>query len=205
MCKPVSDDTANGERDSGRCRDVPSSKMLAALACAFSYPRDGIGDTLAPLQELVQGLGEEESACFDKLFEASRGFADETAEKLAYTRLFIGSFKMEAPPYASFYLSENGTLNGRAAAEVAAVYRQFGLELDDAEHAPADHLRYLIHFLALLAARYEQTGSEAFAEAYRDFRDAYITPWYGSFYALVDDYAEDSYYPELVSLIERML
>ena len=167
---------------------VARADMLAALARAFSYPWDGIAATLSPA---VEG----------RLGELAAQFPDRTAEQLAYTRLFIGSFKMEAPPYASYYLEEDHTLNGQAAVEVAAVYAQFGLELDSKEFAPADHLRYLLSFLALLAQRYEETGEEAFAEAYADFRDEYVLSWIDQFQTLVDKYAEDAYYPALVALI----
>lgn len=184
----------------------PNARLLAALAYAFSYPERGIEETLTPLKALADEVeGTAGSTRLNSLFEASRCFANQTAEKLAYTRLFIGSLKMEAPPYASYYLSESHTLNGKAAAEVAATYHRFGLQLDDREKAPADHLRYMLHFLALLAARYEETGDDAFVETYQDFRDAYIAPWYGMFRSLVNKNAEEPYYPELASLIEDAL
>ena len=96
-------------------------------------------------------------------------------------------------------------LNGRVAAEVAAVYAQFGLELGADEKAPPDHVRYLLAFLALIARRFEETGEPAFAEAYADFRDEFVLSWLDRFKALVDRFAEDLYYPLLVSLIADAL
>ena len=185
---------------------VASSNMLAALMHAFSYPWNGLDETLEPLRALECGAGGQapDGSCAAVL-EAAGRFADRTAEQLAYTRLFIGSFKMEAPPYASYYLEKDHTLNGQAAVEVAAVYAQFGLELDSKEFAPADHLRYLLAFLALLAQRWEETGEEAFAQAYADFRDEYVLSWIDQFKQLVDRYAEDAYYPALVELIVDVL
>lgn len=171
---------------------VASANMLEALARAFSYPWDGVAEALSPV---VEG----------RLGGMAAQFADRTAEQLAYTRLFIGSFKMEAPPYASYYLEEDHTINGRAAVEVEAVYRQFGIQLDAREFAPADHLRYLLSFLYLMAARFEETGEPAFAEAYADFRDEYLLTWVDQFQALVEKYAEAPYYPALVALIVDVL
>ena len=182
---------------------VPDSKLLSAAASAFAYPADGVGDTLAELRSYAEVASRDDA--IEGVLEASGCFADRTAEQLAYTRLFIGSLEMLAPPYASYYTTENHTLNGRIAAEVEAVYRQFGLRLGDGEIAPPDHLRYLLTFLSLLGARYEETGEEAFAEAYVDFRDAYIAPWYGQFQALVDERADAPYYPALVALIGRIM
>lgn len=186
----------------------PLSLLLAAAAQAFSYPDEGIAATLGPLASVCDGdaaIPSELAESAERVFEASHCFADDTAEKLAYTRLFIGSLEMEAPPYASYYMTDSHTLNGRVAAEVEAVYHQFGLQLGDGEIAPPDHLRYLLAFLSLLAARYEETGEEAFAEAYADFRDAYIMPWFGQFEELVAQNADAPYYPALVSLIGNLL
>ena len=188
--------------------DSTLSKLLNACASAFSYPDQGIEATLEPLV-----LGCEDGwhtppqieSDIKAVLDASRLFSDETAEKLAYTRLFIGSLHMEAPPYASYYMTDDRTLNGRVAVEVEAVFNQFGLQLDSSEIAPADHLRYMLSFLSLLAARYEETGEDAFSEAYRDFRDAYITPWFCQFQDLVDKNAEEPYYPALVKLIRDVL
>ena len=88
---------------------------------------------------------------------------------------------------------------------MAAIYAQFGIELDPKEIAPADHLRYLLAFLALMAQRYEETGETAFAEAYVDFRDEYVLSWIDQCRELVDKYAEEPYYPALVALIVEVL
>ena len=187
-----------GTSQSGR---IPAACLVGALAHAFAYPWNGLEETLADMQ----ALSAEDRGAFagriDKVLEAANCFKDRTAQQLAYTRLFIGSFKMEAPPYASYYLEEDHTINGKAAVEVAAVYRQFGIELDAKEFAPADHLRYLLSFLYLMAARYEETGESAFADAYVDFRDEYVLSWIGQCRALVDKYAEAPYYPALIALI----
>lgn len=192
-------------QDSAQTTRVPSSKLLNALAQAFAYPWNGLAETTAELRALEAGDAGGHAEQVAELLSAAERFEDRTAEQLAYTRLFIGSFKMEAPPYASYYLEKSHTLNGRAAVEVASVYRQFGIELDAREFAPADHLRYLLSFLYLMAARYEETGEEAFAEAYADFRDMYVLTWIDECKALVDKFAEAPYYPALMGLIVDVL
>lgn len=184
---------------------VPAPRLLEALAQAFSYPWNGLDETLAPLRALDGSCVGAHGDALEAALAAAGQFADRTAEQLAYTRLFIGSFRMEAPPYASYYLEDDHTLNGQAAVEVAAVYAQFGIELDSKEFAPADHLRYLLSFLYLMAYRFEETGEQAFAEAYADFRDDYVLSWFDQFRELVCKYAEEPYYPALTALIEDVL
>ena len=192
--------------DQGSTFTIPPAALLEALSKAFVYPWNGVAETLDSLRAFDPSpLGEEMVERVAGVLAASDEFADRTAEQLAYTRLFIGSFKMEAPPYASYYLEEARILNGQAAAEVEAVYAQFGVELGADEKVPPDHIRYLLAFSALLAARFEETGEESFAEAYVDFRDAYLLTWIGGFKELVDRYAEDGYYPALVALVVDVL
>ena len=193
------------DRISTETTSVPPAALLQVLSRAFTYPWNGLAETVEPLRAFRLSGDGPFSRRMDEALATSETFEDRTAEQLAYTRLFIGSFKMEAPPYASFYLEEDHTLNGQAAAEVEAVYAQFGLELDSKEIAPPDHVRYLLAFLGLMAQRFEETGEEAFAQAYADFRDAYVLTWFHEFKGLVDRYAEHPYYPNLVALIADVL
>ncbi len=184
---------------------VPSAALLDALSKAFSYPMDGM-ETTTPALEILEP---EQCGSFyedvKKVLAASRTFETRTDEQLAYTRLFIGSFKMYAPPYASYYLSGVGQIGGATTSEVRDIFCQFGIKLGDEENAPADHLRYLLAFLALMARRYEETGDEAFAEAYADFRDEYILSWIHQCQTLVEKYAEHDYYKLLVALIVSVM
>lgn len=108
---------------------LPSAALLDALSKAYSYPSEGIEETATALGALA---AEDCGGCFDdvrQVIDASSAFATRVDGQLAYTRLFIGSFKMEAPPYASYYLDGEHLLAGKTAAEVCGVYRQFGIEL----------------------------------------------------------------------------
>lgn len=184
---------------------IAESNLLAALSQAFSYPVNGMEQTTAALRALDPDSFPAYAPLIRSTIERSRQFDSRTAEQLAYTRLFIGSMRMEAPPYASYYLEEGHTLFGQAAVEVETVYNEFGLQLDSKEIAPADHLRYLLAFLSLLAKRYEETGEQAFAEVYADFRDEYILTWIDDCKTLVDRCAEEPYYPALMRLIIAVL
>ena len=57
----------------------------------------------------------------------------------------------------------------------------------------------------MLATRYEETGEEAFAEAYADFRDAYVLTWIDDCADMVRRCAEEPYYPALLALIVAVM
>lgn len=202
------------QENSGSTAPVAPSSLLAALSAALTYPVSGLQAALAPLRSCAadatcSAYAEQITAVLD----AAEAFAapdveqphDAEAAQLEYTRLFIGSFKMYAPPYASYYVDGEHQVYGPTTMEVAQLYEQFGLELSASEHEPADHIRYLLAFAAQLAATYEQRGQEEFAEAYRDFVALYILRWLLEFKQLVDDYAEFPLYPALMRLLVDVL
>ena len=190
-------------------RTAPAA-LLSALSVALTYPAGGLDAALAPLRACV-----DDAACaayasqINAVLDAAGAFTapgveqphGASAAQLEYTRLFIGSFKMYAPPYASYYVDGEHQVYGPTTMEVAELYAQFGLELEASEHDPADHIRYLLAFAALLASAFAARGQEEFAEAYRDFVELYILRWLPEFKQLVDDYAEFPLYPALMRLL----
>lgn len=202
------------QENSGSIAPVAPSSLLAALSAALTYPVSGLQAALAPLRSCVA-----DDACsayaeqITAVLDAAQAFAAHGVEQphgaeaaqLEYTRLFIGSFKMYAPPYASYYVDGEHQVYGPTTMEVAQLYGQFGLELSAGEHEPADHIRHLLAFAAQLAATYEQRGQEEFAEAYRDFVALYILRWLPEFKQLVDDYAEFPLYPALMRFLVDVL
>jgi TorA maturation chaperone TorD len=180
---------------------IPSYALVSALSQAFSYPAHGIDDTIGALRALDDADCGRHAESVADVCAAADELSDDIRTQLAYTRLFIGSFKMEAPPYASYYLDGAREVEGPTTAKVRAVYRQFGLELDADEHAPADHLRYLLAFEAQLARRFEETAHPAFAEAFCDFANDYLRSWLPAFSELVSAHAEQSFYCLLARLV----
>lgn len=194
--------------------DVAPSALLVALSTALAYPVDGLQAALAPLRSCVTDAAcARYAAALEELLSMAEAFTAPGVEQphgaeaaqLEYTRLFIGSFKMYAPPYASYYVDGEHQVQGPTTVEVAQLYAQFGLELAPGEHECADHVRYLLAFAALLAHTYEQRGQEEFAEAYRDFVDLYILRWLPELMRLTGEYAEFSFYPALVGFVEGVL
>lgn len=180
---------------------VPSYALVSALSQAFSYPSHGIDDTIGALRALDDADCGRHAGSVADVCAAADELSDDIRAQLAYTRLFIGSFKMEAPPFASYYLDGAHEVEGPTTAKVRAVYRQFGLQLGANEHMPADHLRYLLAFEAQLARHFEETAQPAFAEAFCDFANDYLRSWLPAFSELVSAHAEQSFYRLLACLV----
>ena len=192
---------------------VAPSVLIKELGGLWKYPEGGATVVAEKLSRM--GSDPALAAYRDEVAALTRAFSvyaesDEVVVgadlvQLDYTRLFIGSFKMYAPPYASFYTDGADQIFGPTAVAVEELYAQFGLQIKDDEHDMPDHIRYLLTFMALLAKAFEQTGSKDAACAYEDFAAEFITPWIDRFAENVHTYTEYPFYPQLVDLTRAAL
>ena len=185
---------------------VAPSVLLERLARLWDYPEDA--ESLSTqLARMKQASELQEYAAAISELERALGAYEESTEtvvgahlsQLDYTRLFIGSFKMYAPPYASYYVDGADQVFGPTAVAVEDLYAQFGLEIKAEEHDMPDHIRYLLMFMSLLARAYEQTGSRDMALAYEDFKQDFLDNWSSQFSERVHTYTEYAFYPALIS------
>ena len=185
---------------------VAQSTLLEKLGGLWKYPEGGAGAVAAELSRMegdpALGAYRDEIAGLEQAFSAY-GESEEVVVgadlvQLDYTRLFIGSFKMYAPPYASFYLDGADQVFGPTAVAVEELYAQFGLQIKDDEHDMPDHIRYLLTFMALLAKAFEQTGSKDAACAYEDFKQEFLDPWSAEFSEKIHTYTEYGFFKSLI-------
>ncbi len=82
------------------------------------------------------------------LYRQSPGY-DIQQLRIEYARLFIGPFKVPAPPYSSLYFGEKIVM-GEATVWVKNFYRHAGLEFDSGLHDLPDHVAVETEFLYYL-------------------------------------------------------
>lgn len=201
------DEDEEGDKD----RPLPSlapSTLLSSLSQLWTYPWKGLEPSRAVLKNLVSDetlasyrlpLGELQ-ASLEEYAKDGEEIVGADAYQLEYTRLFIGSFKMYAPPYASFYVDGEEQVYGPSTVEIENLYAQFGIEIGENDHDMPDHLRFLLAFLALLAQSYEAKGASEFAYAYEDFKTDYIATWINDFAAKVNEFSEHPFFRKLIAL-----
>jgi TorA maturation chaperone TorD len=115
--------------------------------------------------------------------------------QIEYTRLFInGVPHIIAPPYGSFYLDGDHTLQGKSTRRARDCYRQYGYDIADTSE-PADHIRLELEFLAALTRDNE-------LEAEEQFLKTIFRPWFTSFYKRVLDDKGHPYFQVSTKLID---
>ncbi len=115
-----------------------------------------------------------------------------------YTRLFINAFpRLPAPPHESAY--REGRMMGWASAELLALYRSWGLEV---ERTMADHIGAELEFMAFLAAL---PTSETTLAAQDAFLRGHLLEWALPFADDVEREATLPFYRELARLLREFL
>ena len=76
----------------------------------------------------------------------------------AYNRLFVGPMSVPAPPYASYYLSDNKELMSSVTRTIRKIYHTMGVQVPEENRIPDDFLAYeLDALIALLALEEKET------------------------------------------------
>lgn len=205
---------------------LPKAAVLSALSTLWTYPKAGIeayksvlsngaecaGSSDGTGNGAISGSSENFAADFAQLLEAFDAYTastetivGSTAFELDYTRLFIGSLKMYAPPYASYYIDGDALLYGPTAAEIDEIYAQFGIEIKRDEHDMPDHIRFLLAFMSMLVAAYEKTEKRDFALAYADFKSEYFSTWVEQFRSKIEESTQYPYFKALIDFTIKVV
>lgn len=121
-----------------------------------------------------------------------------------YSRLFLGPFKLVAPPYGSVWLDNAKTVMGNSTAQVAAVYQAHGLHLADDFPELPDHIAVELEFLSYLAFQQRQaqaTGNHneatRLATDQLRFINEFLAPWLPPFCQAIIEDGEAPFYMAL--------
>jgi anaerobic sulfite reductase subunit A len=115
-----------------------------------------------------------------------------------YTRLFIGPYRLAAPPWESVYTSPKRLLMQEAHDRVQALYAAVGVQLGDAGVMP-DHVGAELNFMALLGEkmRSEPGREHWYGELADRFSAEHLKRWLPAYAADLENASEASLYREL--------
>ena len=143
-----------GREGAPKLNTSQDAELYLSFAGIFHRPQPEISQHLEELIDLwVDEIGVSE----DKLETLRRFCADFPPGESRLNALwehYIPLFetgKVEAPPYASVYLGDEGRVMGKETFAVQDFYRMAGYEIGKEKPEIADHLAVELEFLALLA------------------------------------------------------
>ena len=121
--------------------------------------------------------------------------------KIDFTRLFVGPFKVLAPPYGSIYL-EDGKIMGESTLDVRDWYEKEGLDIS-INDAP-DHIAMELEFMYYLVAKQTQATDEGnlqYIQLYQQkqtlFLCSHLFRWLPQFAKNVQENAQTKFYKKL--------
>lgn len=122
--------------------------------------------------------------------------------KIDYSKLFVGPYRLLAPPYGSVYLENNGRIMGDSTMDASNRYREEGLDIAIKE-AP-DHIAVELEFMYFLifkeieALENSEWGSVAnYIKKQKDFLKIHVGMWVSEFADTIEKNAETQFYKNL--------
>lgn len=180
---------------------VQSRAAAYQLLSALYYPPDeSVGDSLHALAEVWGGSRPE---LLPLVARMQQGTAPHVL-RLAYTPLFLGPFKVLAPPYGSVYLEEKRELMGVTTQDVARLYKQAGLDLPATSSEVPDHIAIELEFMYYLIYRQgealergEQDAGQNWAVQQADFLQRHLGRWIEPFATAIIENTQSVFYRSL--------
>ena len=114
-----------------------------------------------------------------------------------------------APPWESFYRTEERLMVSSHTLEVRAFYERFGLVSERKQQEPEDHIGLELEFMACLCDRHGECLRKGHAgeaavtvQAQRDFLDEHLLRWVSWFCEEVDRCARTDFFRGMAQLTE---
>jgi TorA maturation chaperone TorD len=161
-----------------------------------------------PDEELAQKVGDlaQTNQFFAELCNCIPSGFELELLKTDYAQLFVGPFKLLAPPYGSFYL-EDGRIMGESTIDVRNWYEKEGLDVV-IKDAP-DHIAMELEFMYYLIARQTQATNKGnlqdiqlYQQKQKSFLYVHLARWLPEFAEKVQKNAQTEFYKKLARLTE---
>ncbi len=128
-----------------------------------------------------------------------------------YSKLFIGPFKLIAPPYGSVYLDEGRRVMGDSTIDVVRRYAKAGVMLDEHQKDMPDHISVELEFMSYLIYKELEALKDgdskisvavSILEDQEDFLKKHLGAWVPEFTKSMKEGIENSFYQNLADLTE---
>jgi DMSO reductase family type II enzyme chaperone len=168
------------------------------LADCYYLPDEGLLKTLKSLDKSRGNLQSE-------LASNAPALNNIAALRVDYSKLFMGPYKLLAPPYGSVYLENTTRVMGDSTLDVKNRYAEEGLHVDLKE-AP-DHIAIELEFMYFLICKEveavmnsDSANTASYLRKQKDFLEVHLSIWVPDFVHNVEANAQTSFYANLARL-----
>lgn len=178
------------------------------LATCFAHPDQGIASIPAELKKAVSALAPK----IAENIAPMRSNLRLDALKVDHAALFLGPFKLLAPPYGSVYLEGSRQIMGASTMDARNRYLEAGLQVSGEFKEAPDHVSIELEFMSYLVFKeiqaLEQSDFED-ARCHLDNQDAFLRDhlgaWIAKFAQNVGKNAQTNFYKNLAIVSQRFV
>ncbi|NIQ91170.1 MAG: hypothetical protein GWN93_20040 [Deltaproteobacteria bacterium] len=192
------------ETDDLLSRELARAKAYKLLAECYYLPTEELKGTLKDLEQELSDVSPEAMLYIKKMYEEGKRSDDLDLLSLDFSRLFLGPYKMHAPPYGSVYLDGERQIMGESTLEVRNKYREAGLDISNDFRNPPDHIAAELEFMYFLILKEIEAirnsdieTTLSFIEKQRAFLRENLGSWVFEFTDTIEEKAETDFYKNL--------
>lgn len=189
-------------------REHQRKTVYHLLAACFTLPQGELFAQLSSLSIPVMSMSPDSVQIMTLLQQD----LDLEALKVDFSRLFVGPFKLLAPPYGSVYLDGQRQVMGESTLDAQKRYQEAGLEISKMFKDAPDHIAAELEFLYFLI--FEQisalensdyTRALELLNRQRDFLHHHLGMWVSTFAQNVIEHAETDFYQTLGKALQQFI
>ena len=174
------------------------------MAELYYLPTPALIGKFEDLEQQMTSVCTEAMLYIKDMYEEVKRVNDLGALSLDFSRLFLGPYKMHAPPYGSVYLDGERQIMGKSTLEVRNNYREAGLDISTDFRNPPDHIAAELEFMYFLIFKEIEALENSdvdttidYLEKQRAFLNEHLGAWVSEFAAFVEQKAESKFYRNL--------
>ena len=187
-------------------QETQRASVYKLLSRFYYLPGKQTQSQIAELQEVLTEAYPEAAQSAD----AMAGELNFDQLQIDFSRLFVGPFKLLAPPYGSVYLESGRRVMGDSTMDAKNRYRKAGLDFSDSVKEAPDHIALELEFMYYLIFKaieaIENTDTDAalsFIIKQKEFLVEHLGAWIDEFTAQIESEATEEFYKNL-AIITRL-
>lgn len=189
--------------------EVGRREAYKGFSECFLPPHDNIDITLKNLEQHLKEVGSSSSPLIEKMRSEFQNQNRMDRLKIDFTRLFIGPYRVLAPPYGSEYLEEMRKIMGDSTVDALEKYHAAGMVPSDDFKDTPDHISMELEFMYFLI--YKETEglvSETatvileYLNKQKEFVDLHIGHWVEPFAQNIKNHAQTDFYKNLAAGVD---
>jgi len=155
------------------------------LSACYCYPLKNEFHEEPVVKDLIASLSLvcEESVPFAQKMDEALSNCANLDLRIDYSALFIGPFKLLAPPYGSCYLEEGRMVLGDTTIDAVKHYRKAGVEMDPEQKDIPDHIAVELEFMYYLISKgleaHQNSDEEEFLK-YHNMQEEFLKKHLGA-------------------------